>query len=71
VDPVLAGKFLTEFMDQLKRNVNDPRYTVTRARFDAVRSLGRDEKSVYGPKALAFILAGNGAIRLCVPGTSP
>jgi hypothetical protein len=68
VDPVLAGKFLTEFMDQLKRNVDDPGYTVSRARFDAVRTLGRSTKSEYGPKALAFILAGNGAIRLCVPG---
>jgi hypothetical protein len=67
VEPALAGAFLATFMDLLQRNVKDPGYTVARARFDAVRALGRGETSEYGAKALAFVLAGNGATRLCEP----
>jgi hypothetical protein len=67
VEPALAGEFLATFMTLLQKHVNDPSYTVSQARFDAVRVLGRGAGSVYGPRALAFILAGNGALRLCVP----
>jgi hypothetical protein len=67
VESFLAGKFLATFMSLLQQHVNDAGYTVSQARFDAVRALGRAPGSDYGPKALAFILAGNGALRLCVP----
>jgi hypothetical protein len=71
VDPVLAGKFLATFMTLLQQHANDPNYTVSQARFDAVRKLAREkepsEELSYGPRALAFVLAGNGALRLCAP----
>jgi hypothetical protein len=65
VEPVLAGKFLATFMNLLQLHANDSSYSVSQARFDAVAALAQDPN--YGAKALAFILAGNGALRLCVP----
>jgi hypothetical protein len=67
VDPVLAGKFLDTLMRLLQKHMNDEGYTIDRARFDAVRALGRAPDAGYGATALAFVLAGNGALRLCVP----
>jgi hypothetical protein len=70
VDPVMAGQFLAKFMDLLRAHATDASYTVSRARFDAVADLfdAKDQKGVpYGPRALAFILAGNGSLRGCVP----
>jgi hypothetical protein len=70
VDPVMAGQFLASFMDLLRAHVGDSSYTVSRARFDAVTALysAKDQSgNAYGPRALAFILAGNGSVRACVP----
>ena len=73
VDPVMAGKFLALFMDQLRTHASDVTYTVSDARFDAVHLLAAqndtDGKS-YGARALVYLLAGNGALRACVPGAS-
>lgn len=68
VEPKMAGQFLTIFFDLLRDHAADPGYTVSDARFDAVQTLSREPiESPYGPKALVFILAGNGSLRLCVP----
>jgi hypothetical protein len=63
VEPMLAGKFLAKLMGLFKEHAGDRDYTLSQARFDAVRALEPE----FGAKALAFILAGNGALRLCVP----
>ena len=63
----MGGQFLQIFMDLLK---DHPEYTVSRARFEAVRIL-REEKGsdgkAFGAQALTFTLAGNGGIHLCQP----
>jgi hypothetical protein len=64
----MGGQFLKTFVDVLKGH---PTYTVSRARYEAVKLL-RIEKSstgrVYGPQALEFVLVGNGGLRVCLPG---
>lgn len=71
VDPTMAGRFLTLFLDLLRKHANDrSRYTVGRARFDAARALSTlndSDGKPYGARALSFVLAGNGSLRACVP----
>ena len=62
--PGLAGEFLTKFIGSSFGHSNRAQPDIGQARFDAVRELGQGE---YGAKALAFMLAGNGALSLCVP----
>jgi hypothetical protein len=57
-------------MDLLQTHSKDASYTLSKARFDAVKALSKTKDrngAMYGPRALAFILAGNGAVRACVP----
>jgi hypothetical protein len=70
VEPVMAGKFLDTFMNLLATHAKEDTYTVSRARLDTVRILSalKDEAGeAYGPRALAFVLAGNGALKACLP----
>jgi hypothetical protein len=70
VEPTMAGRFLTILMDLLQTHSKDASYTLSKARFDAVKALSKTKDrngAMYGPRALAFILAGNGAVRACVP----
>jgi len=70
VDPNMAGTFLSLLMESLDQKRTDSDYTVGKARFDAVRALStkKDLSDVpYGARALEFILAGNGSVRLCPP----
>jgi hypothetical protein len=67
----LGGHFLRIFMELLK---NHPDYTVSRARFEAVRALSEvhwtnahNEDQPFGAQALEFSLVGNGSLRLCLP----
>ena len=62
VDGEMAGNFLQLLMDQLRASTN-PLYTVSDAKFDAVKVLGK----TYGPKALVYSFLGNDSLRACVP----
>lgn len=70
VEPLMAGTFLAMFMNALQQHANEKEYTVSDARFDTVRDMGEPEDSPYGPKALVFVLAGNDAVKLCLPSDS-
>lgn len=67
----IGGHFLRLFLETLHQNAANPAYSISDARFDAVKSLrdvvGRDNDRPYGAAALNFALAGNGTIRICVP----
>ena len=67
VEPKLAGRFLSIFLDRI-RNESDA-YTVSDAWLDSVRRLSSEPDSggimPWGPRALEFILIGNGSLRLC------
>lgn len=70
VEPEMAGTFLSILIELLRTNHVNPTYTVSDARFEAVRKLSMihdKNNSPYGSRALAFVLVGNGAIRACVP----
>ena len=63
----MGGQFLKIFMELLTKH---PEYTVSRARYEAVKTLndthGSNDKP-YGPQALVFTLVGNGSLHLCMP----
>lgn len=70
VDGAMAGTFLSLLLEKLDKNRDTPSYTLSQARFDAAKilSLKSDSDNIpYGARALEFILAGNGTIRLCPP----
>lgn len=70
VEARMAGTFLSVLLDTLRKNRNDPSYTISRARFDAVKSLSTETDEAgepFGPRALVFMLAGNGSLRACMP----
>jgi hypothetical protein len=69
VDPVMAGEFLRIFANLLRDHKGDLKYTVSRARFDAVRALSKRKsgKREYSAGALLFMLLGNGTLRVRVP----
>ena len=58
----MGGQFLNIFMELLTKH---PEYTVSRARYGAVKALsemhGSNDKP-YGPQALVFTLVGNGSL---------
>ena len=58
VEPAMAGQFLTLLFDNLAAH---PEYTMSDAKFLAARDLAHQ----YGPRALAFMLIGNGAVHAC------
>lgn len=63
----LGGHFLEAFMNEIREH---PDYSVSRARFEAVKVVSRRkerEGRTYGEQALLFSLAGNGRLRLCPP----
>jgi len=66
----MGGEFLKIFMELLTKH---PEYTISRARYDAVRELAnmqtndKPPKPYYGPQALVFTLVGNGSLKLCPP----
>jgi hypothetical protein len=63
----MGGQFLKMFMELLAQH---PDYTVSRARYEAVKAVGKlhgSEDKPYGPEALVFTLVGNGGLRLCMP----
>jgi len=70
VEPEMAGKFLSVLVDLLRSNQATRNYTISTARFEAVRKLSAmpdPNGTPYGARALAFVLVGNGALTLCVP----
>ncbi|MEC5387732.1 hypothetical protein VVD49_18510 [Uliginosibacterium sp. H3] len=70
VDAEMAGTFLNLFSDVLQKNGSDASYSISRARFDAVKRL-KDVSPPgghpYGPAALAYMTLGDGGVRACVP----
>lgn len=77
VAPQIAGRFLAILMKLVHDHPNDPKYPIGRARFEAVRTLAqelspdpKDPKSPLSPQALAFVLAGNASLKVCVPFSS-
>jgi hypothetical protein len=70
VNAKMAGQFVDLLLTNLAQHASDTEYTLADARYDAtVRLFGfRDESHrPYGPKALEFIIAGNGALHVCAP----
>lgn len=70
VEPAMAGSFLSILIELLRSKGQDSTYNVSDAKFEAVRKLSTlpDQNGLpYGSRALSFILAGNGALRACVP----
>lgn len=70
VDGGMAGQFLSLLMENLLHGRDISDYSLSQARFEAVRTLSTkaDSSNVkFGARALEFILAGNGSIRLCPP----
>jgi hypothetical protein len=62
VDGSMAGQFLHNLIERL-RTSKDPDYTVSDAKFDAVKDL----RATYGPRALVYSFLGNDSIKVCVP----
>ena len=65
----MGGEFLRIFMELLTKH---PEYTISRARYEAVRELANVPSNdkvpkPYGPQALVFNLVGNGSLKLCMP----
>jgi hypothetical protein len=74
VAPEMAGRFLSLLMDLLDDPANGPSYSLSQARFQAVRKLSKATDALgipFGGRALEFILAGNGSLRVCPPKDSP
>ena len=79
IEPEMGGDFLRILLDDLALNAGDPAYNIGTARFDAVNQLsktfhvrfdpstGINVREQYGPKALLFLLAGKGTVRVCPP----
>ncbi|WP_426344735.1 hypothetical protein ACN9MU_13740 [Pseudoduganella sp. R-32] len=69
----IGGHFLRIFLDILAEHRDDPAFTISDARFLAVRKLSSliDESSnhrnPFGPAALSYMLVGNGALKMCPP----
>jgi hypothetical protein len=63
VNSKMSGHFLSVLMELMQDHSSDPRYTLRRARFDAVKRLAGD--TTYGTRALIYSLIGNGDVRLC------
>ena len=76
VPPTLGGALLASLADALDQNVTNEEYTLDRALFDALTSVGRRsdgyaEPHAWGPRVLIFELIGNGGLRVCVPHKAP
>jgi hypothetical protein len=71
VDARMAGLFAAALMKNLGKNKADSTYTISNAVDDSMREVSNSARGagqrVYGPRAFAFILAGNGQLRACVP----
>ena len=65
----MGGQFLKIFMELVAKH---PEYTVSRARYEAVKSLSTRPASTgetFGAQALEFTLVGNGGLHVCGPGS--
>jgi len=75
LDARMAGVFVSSLMRELDRNRHDQAYTISNAVSDAMKDVSTtplgDGPRLYGPRAFAFILAGNNQLRVCVPTPSP
>lgn len=70
VEPRMAGLFAASLIRHLQDHAAETDYGVARARFDAVvevsqMAMATGEK--YGPRALIYVMLGNGSIRACTP----
>jgi hypothetical protein len=73
VEPRMAGLFATSFVQHLQDHAKDSDYGVAQARFDAVvdvSQMAMTSGEKYGPRALIYVMLGNGGIRACPPSTS-
>lgn len=74
VDARMAGMFIAALMQNLSDNRSKSEYTISNAVSDAMRSVSTTAQDasqrVYGPRAFAFIAAGNSQLRVCVPSSS-
>lgn len=73
VEPRMAGLFASRFVQHLQDNAKDSNYGVARARFDAVVDVSQMPMTTgekYGPRALIYVMLGNGGIRACPPNTN-
>jgi hypothetical protein len=70
VDSSMGGTYLTTLLDTLADHAADTSYTLTDARFDSVQVIRTKldaDGNAFGPRALAFLFAGSGDVRACVP----
>jgi hypothetical protein len=68
VEPTLAGRFLNTFLQCLKDQTSGSSYSIGQAWLDSIRKLSTalDQNNIpFGPRALEFVLIGNGSLRLC------
>jgi hypothetical protein len=70
VDAELAGLFAATLLSNLQQHSNDTGYTLGSAWFEAVQttaSITDRNGHKYGARALAYMLAGDAGINVCVP----
>jgi hypothetical protein len=72
VDAQMAGLFADRLMEALAAKANDPSYTVSMAKFDAMKEVSKSSMpagsgATWGPRALVFTLVGDGGVRVCTP----
>jgi hypothetical protein len=72
VDARMAGLFAQQLMEALAANVDDVKYNVSLAKFDAMKKVSNlpipdQQGKLWGPRALVFTLVGNGGVRACTP----
>lgn len=68
VDGRMAGRFAEIFLRELK---DHPAYSVSRAKFEAVKELSGlaigTEGQTYGPQVLGYTMLGNAGLKVCTP----
>jgi len=70
VNARMAGAFVDTLLHKLEDHTSDADYSLATARFETSSELydrADGGNRPYGPRALEFLLAGNGALRVCAP----
>ena len=71
VNSVMAGVFAARFMRHLRFAPRDSNYTISNAFLDAVNDVSKTSQGeglpTYGQRAFAYMLLGNGSLRVCAP----